>query len=75
MPIRSPAAKRSPPLDHRSDDLMPGDERQLGVGQLAVHDVQVGPADAARGDPDEDLVLGRLRLGELDAARAGGRSR
>jgi hypothetical protein len=37
------------------------DERELRVRKLAVHDVQVGAADAAGEDADEQLP--RLRLG------------
>src|SRR5205823_6081720 len=37
------------------DDLVPGDERELRVGKLAVHDVEVGAADPAGVDADEKL--------------------
>ncbi len=39
-----------------ADDLMTENERQLGMRQLAVEDVQVGAADAAGRDLDEDLL-------------------
>ena len=43
-----------------ADDLVPGDDRQLRVGQFAVDDVQVGAADAAGLDPHADLASARL---------------
>ncbi len=52
-------------LFDRADDLMSGHERQLGLGELAVDDVQVGPADCARPHREPDLARRRLRLGEL----------
>jgi hypothetical protein len=51
-----------------ADDLVPQDQRQLRLGQLAVHDVQVGAADAAGSDLDQDLA--RARLGVRDVRRA-----
>jgi len=48
-----------------ADDLVAGHERQLRVGQLAVDDVQVGAADPAGADADEQLAGLGLRLGEL----------
>ena len=42
-------------LVHHADDLVPEDERELRVGQLAVDDVEVGAADAARQHPDAQL--------------------
>ena len=50
---------------HPPDDLVPEHERQLGVRQLAVRDVEVGPADAARRDRHEDLAGPGARLGDL----------
>jgi hypothetical protein len=52
---------------------MPGDEGELRIRQLTADHVQVGAADAARLDPDEDLLPPGLRLGEvsLDERRAG----
>ena len=41
---------------HRGDDLVPEDERELRRRQLAVDDVQVGAADAARPDPQQHLA-------------------
>ena len=48
--MRSPTTKRSCPLprpDDAADDLVPRNERQLRLGQLAVDDVKVGAADPA----------------------------
>src|SRR5205085_5878434 len=44
-----------------ADDLVADDERQLRMRKLAVDDVQVGAADAAGEDADEQLTRGRLR--------------
>jgi len=41
-------------LDH-ADDLVPGDHGAAEVRQLAVHDVEVRPADAAGEDPQSHL--------------------
>jgi len=35
---------------HNSDDLVTGNERQFGTGQIAVHDVEVSAANGARFD-------------------------
>ena len=69
MPTGSPAANRSPAGDRAAHDLVARHERQLGLGQLAVDDVQVGPADAAGLDGDEDLARGRLRVGQVGLAQ------
>src|SRR5437762_12524608 len=49
---------RGPRTDggHPADDLVTGDERQLRMRQLAVHHVQVGPADGAGADLQEHLA-------------------
>jgi hypothetical protein len=44
---------------------MAGNDRNRGVGQVAVDDVQVGPAHAARGDADANLCCLRLQVGQL----------
>ena len=64
-PTRAPASKREPPLEHLADDLVAGDERQLRVGELAVDDVQVGPADAAGAHAQQDLPGFGLRIRKL----------
>ncbi len=52
----TPTRCRGEALDLRAerldaaDDLMPEDERQLRLGQLAVDDVEIGAAHAARRD-------------------------
>jgi len=43
-----PGAERRAALDHRADDLVPEHERQLRLRELAVMDVQIRAADAAR---------------------------
>jgi hypothetical protein len=52
---------------------MPWDEGKLRLRQLTVDHVQVRAADAARLNPDEDLLPPGLRLGKvtLDERRAG----
>jgi hypothetical protein len=45
-----------------ADDLMPGNQRQLGFRQLAVDDVEIGAADAASGDAQPHLL--RTGLGQ-----------
>src|SRR5262249_52951206 len=44
------------PLDHPPDDLMAGCDRMRRSGQLAIHDVQVCPADSACEDLQQDLA-------------------
>ena len=54
-----------------ADDLVAENERQLGMRQLAVDDVQIGAAHAAGRDLDEDLVRpghGHRKLGKPAAA-------
>jgi len=53
------------PVLGAADDLVPGNERELRIGQLAVDDVEVSAADAAGGHPKQDLPLLRLRHGNL----------
>ena len=57
------------PTDRAADDLVAWNERQLGLGELSVHDVQVGAAHAAGRDCHEDLALGRLRIGQVGLAQ------
>ena len=57
-------------LDDGADDLMAGDEGQLRMGQLAVHHVKVGTADAAGVDAHQYLVRPRLRDGQLPFSQA-----
>ncbi len=53
---RHPGAERVDP----ADDLVPEDERELRVGQLAVGDVEVGAAHAAGGHAEAELAGARL---------------
>jgi hypothetical protein len=48
-----------------TDDFMTGNDRQFWVRQLAIHDVQVGPADAARGHAHADLTGSGRTIGKL----------
>jgi hypothetical protein len=53
---------------HTPDDLMAGDEIRLPGGKIALHDVEVGVADTADFDADQDLALTRLRTRPGDLA-------
>jgi len=59
------AAQRVDP----ADDLMTGDDRQQAV-DVAICDVQVGPAHAARRDLHAHLARPRLGQGPLDEAQS-----
>ena len=48
-----------------ADDLVPRHDRQLGIGQLAVDDMQVGAAYAAGLDPNPNLPRSGRRIGPL----------
>jgi hypothetical protein len=48
-----------------ADNFVPWHNRQLGVGQFAVDDMQVGAADAASLDPKANLPWTRRRLRPL----------
>src|SRR5262245_65946636 len=50
-----------------SDDLVAGYDRQLGVWQLAVDHVQIGPADTAGRNLDENFA--RCRFGRWPLAQ------
>lgn len=52
--------------DDASDDFVTGNERQLGLGQIAVDHMQVRAADSAGGDLDQDLAGGRRRRWPFD---------
>ena len=66
MPTRSPTSAwvstATPTPTTSPTILMAGSERQLGMGKLAVDDVQVGATQAACPHLHEDLVLCRYRL-------------
>ena len=47
---------------HRTHDLMPGNDPLTHRWQVALDHVQVGSADAASLDTNDDFVLGRYRL-------------
>ena len=44
---------------------MSENERQFWLRQFAINDVQIRPANRARGDADENLIRGRLRCSDL----------
>ena len=49
-------------LGHGADNFVPGDERQFGLRELAVNDVQIGTADTAGVDAEQQLTAsGRRR--------------
>src|SRR5262249_42526089 len=52
-----------------ADALVAEDERQLRVREVAGHDVQIGPADAAGVDAEPDLPRRRVGVGELREAQ------
>jgi hypothetical protein len=52
----------------RADDLVPDDERELRLRQLAVDYVEVRAADAAGVDTEEHLARPRLGLRQLRLA-------
>jgi hypothetical protein len=51
--------------DDDADDLVTQDERQLRLLELAIHDVQVRPAHAARAHVEQDLARQRGGISEL----------
>jgi hypothetical protein len=51
--------------DDGADDLMAGDQRELGLGQIAVEDVEVGPAHGAGAHVHEHLAGAGLGLGPV----------
>jgi hypothetical protein len=48
-----------------SDDLVPGYDRQPASGQVTFDELQVGPADRARRDRQDELVRCGLDVREL----------
>jgi hypothetical protein len=48
-----------------SDDLVPGHDRQPASGQIAFDELQVGPANGARRNRQDELVRRGLEVGEL----------
>src|SRR5439155_4588234 len=62
-----PRDAESPAVVGHPDDLMAGDERQLGMRQLAVDDVQIGAADPA--GLHAQAYLARPRLGDGKVAQ------
>src|SRR5262249_53406350 len=53
---------------NRAHDLVAQDERQLGPVELAVHDVEIGPADGAGPDVEADLPRSGEGIGQLPEA-------
>ena len=54
-----------PLLDDRTDDLVAEDERQLGIGKLAVDDMQIGAAHRAGAHRNQHLLRPRTRRGQF----------
>ncbi len=52
-------------LRHPANDLVTGHDRRPHVGQFAVDEMQVGAADAARLDADQEFRRARLGIGAL----------
>jgi hypothetical protein len=55
--------------DDRTDDLVSWYHRELGIRQLSVHEMQVGPAHAAGAHCDEHLTRLRHRKRESRLAQ------
>ncbi|ABA51266.1 hypothetical protein BURPS1710b_A1017 [Burkholderia pseudomallei 1710b] len=54
---------------HRADDLVPRNHRPLRIAQIAVDDVQIGPAHAARVHVDQQLPRRRHGVRQLGFAQ------
>jgi len=52
-----------PDFVHHADYLVPGDDRELLSGKVALDHVQVGPADRAAADLETDLAGAWMRIG------------
>ena len=48
-----------------SHNFVAENERQFWLRQFAINDVQIRPANRARGDADQNLIRGRLRFSDL----------
>ena len=60
-------------VDHPAERLVPEHEARLALGGpavLALHDLDVGPADADRDGFHEDRPVARVGLGDVFEARA-----
>ncbi len=69
MVARADARDPGAGVHHHAGGLVAEDERER-LGEVAVDDVEVARADAARGDPDQRLPLvGRLELDVDDLDR------
>jgi hypothetical protein len=62
----APAADVPSDPFHTAHRLVAGHDGQLARGDLALHHLQVRPADRARRHPDDQLVGPWLGIGELD---------
>src|SRR5581483_4654309 len=54
-----------PHLLDPADNLVPGDDGKLRIRQLAIDDMEIGPAHAAGGHAYEHLARSRLALGDV----------
>src|SRR5271169_4031517 len=69
--------ERADPRSKRLDpahDLVARNDRQLGMGKLAVDDMQIGSANAASLDLDQDLSRAWLWIRQLLETQRGPRS-
>lgn len=64
-PAPEERVRAAPGAHDRPDGLVPGNDRRTTDGQVALDDVEIGPADAARRDGDEDLARARDGIGRL----------
>ncbi len=72
---RLQAVHAGPAALHPAHDLVAGNDGQPHRLELAVDDVQVGPAHAAGADPHEHLTAPRLRHRALDQLQISARPR
>jgi hypothetical protein len=70
-----PGPQRRAARDDASDHLVTRDDRGLARRQLAEDHVQVGPADGARLDRDDELVGRGDRLLDVEQAQSAVRDR
>jgi hypothetical protein len=63
-----------PHVDDSPDDLVAGHDRQLRVGKLTVDEVEIGAANRARADADQQLSGPRARDDEVGGLQGGPRS-
>jgi hypothetical protein len=71
QPRNANALTDAQPHDASSDgidppyDFVAGNDRYRGIGEFAIHDVQIRAADAAGGHPDSKLARSGLPIRQL----------